>query len=127
MNTTPPRLPGRPSFVLLLAALLAGCSAMTQSQDNVFEPEREEQLRIEVRNFHFSEATLWTTTPSEGRSILGRVEGKNTQTFTIPWSRPQELAIEIDLLADQRCLTRRLHADPGDFLELQIDVDSCRG
>lgn len=83
------------------------------------------QIRIEVINRNFSDATLWAISPG-GRQRLGIVTGKTDATFTLDWDFSQPLQIEIDLLAGERCVTAPLQVDPGDVLELQIEVELRR-
>lgn len=83
------------------------------------------QIRIEVINRNFSDATLWAISRS-GRQRLGIVTGKTDASFTLDWDFPQPLQIEIHLLAGERCVTAPLQVDPGDVLELQIEVELRR-
>ncbi len=84
-----------------------------------------EEIRIEVRNLNFSDATLWAIGGGMRRR-LGVVPGKDDAAFTVPWRISQVLAIEIDLLAGVRCTTQEMIADPGDIIELQIDLELRR-
>jgi hypothetical protein len=52
--------------------------------------------------------------------------------FTVPWDIPTALWLEIDMLAGDRCTTEALQVDPGDDIEVVVDVDMngsplCRG
>lgn len=110
---------------LLLA--LAACATGGQGEGggNPFSSalsERQE-IEIKVRNFHFSDATVWVLARQGKRTRLGIVTGKSDAVFTIPWRFPDPMRMEFDLLADVRCLTDEITVDPGDVLELQISVD----
>ena len=67
-------------------------------------------------------ATLYAITPGS-REKLGILTGKMEAIYTLPWKFSTELRIEIDLLAGKRCTTRAMPVDPGDDIELIIDVD----
>ena len=81
----------------------------------------EQRVSVHVRNLTFSEATLWALSRS-GRQRLGIVSGKGDAVYTIPWRTSQPMQIEIDLRAGPRCTTEQLQVDPGDALELQIEL-----
>jgi len=82
-------------------------------------------VSIHVRNLNFSQATLWAVSRG-GRQRLGVVGGKEDAVYRIPWTFPQPMEIEINLLAGPRCTTEALEVDPGDVLELQIEMDLSR-
>ena len=105
--------------------LLASCSTVPGRGSPFSGGGVREEIRIEVRNLNFSDATLWAI-GSRGRSRLGVVLGKQDAAFTIPWRFSGPLAIEIDLLAGVRCTTQEMMTDPGDIVELQIDLELRR-
>jgi hypothetical protein len=114
----------RPRAALAISMLMAaaGCAAMGLGAQDPFAGDGERELvRIHVRNLNFSEANLWAVSPS-GRRRLGTVTGKGDAVYTIPWNFSERLQIEIDLLAGPRCITDPLIVDPGDELQLQIEV-----
>ncbi|MGW8268486.1 MAG: hypothetical protein ACWGSQ_19115 [Longimicrobiales bacterium] len=118
----------RPSAFLLLpaVALLAGCSQAGRSTGGSFPSDSEARsIRVYVTNRNFMDATLWAVTPGT-RNRLGIVTGKKDAVFTVPWDFSQDLRIEIDMLAGSRCITEVLPVDPGDDIELIIDVDMTR-
>ena len=118
----------RKSLTTLSLALLAtGCgggSMATQSGGGPFAAAADgpRTVSIHVQNLNFNDATLWAVSPS-GRQRLGVVGGKGDAVYRIPWTIPQTLQIEINVLAGSRCTTQPLQVDPGDTLELQIQLD----
>lgn len=118
----------RKSLTALAVALLAtGCgggSMATSSGGGPFAAASDgpRTISIHVQNLNFNDATLWAVSNS-GRQRLGVVGGKGDAVYRIPWTFPQRLQIEIDLLAGSRCTTEPLQVDPGDSLELQIQLD----
>ena len=115
----------RGAAVLILAALALGCAAggpRTEGTDPFSgDPGERGELRIEVQNFNFSDARLYALVRDSERRLLGQVTGKGEETFTMRWTFPQPLRLEIDLLAGPKCVTREIMADPGDVLDLQIE------
>lgn len=114
----------------LAAALLlplTGCasSGTGTAAVNPYSQDLEErrEVRIDVRNFNFADATVWALARGGDRTRLGIVTGKSSASFTLPWTFSEPLRLEFDLLADVRCMTESLTVDPGDVLELQISVD----
>ena len=116
-------------FAATLAALLTlgGCATgKTKPVDgNPFSQELAErnEVQIQVRNFNFSDATVWAVVRDGRRTRLGYVTGKTDAVFTMPWTFSEPLRLEFDLVADVRCVTEQIMVDPGDILELQISVD----
>jgi hypothetical protein len=82
-------------------------------------------ITIRVRNLNFSEARLWAISRS-GRERLGVIGGKADGVYRIGWNFSQPLQVEIDLLAGPRCTTEPLEVDPGDEIDLQIELDLSR-
>ncbi len=105
--------------------LLTSCSTVPGQGSPFSGGGVREEIRIEVRNLNFSDATLWAIGGGMRRR-LGVVPGKDDAAFTVPWRISQVLAIEIDLLAGVRCTTQEMIADPGDIIELQIDLELRR-
>ena len=105
--------------------LLTSCSTVPGQGSPFSGGGVREEIRIEVRNLNFSDATLWAIGGGMRRR-LGVVPGKDDAAFTVPWRFSQVLAIEIDLLAGVRCTTQEMIANPGDTIELQIDVELRR-
>ena len=110
-------------FTLSLVGFAAACSQRGASLGNPFPGAAgDESIRIHVTNLNFMDATLYAITPGS-REKLGILTGKMEAIYTLPWKFSTELRIEIDLLAGKRCTTRAMPVDPGDDIELIIDVD----
>ena len=105
--------------------LLTSCLTAPTQRSPFSGGGAREEIRIEVLNLNFNDATLWAIGDGRRRR-LGVVIGKQDATFTIPWRITQTLAIEIDLLAGVRCTTRELTTSPGDIIEVQIDLELRR-
>lgn len=121
-----------PHVTLLSLLALAGCSGAGRAPGTAFAPEsRADSIRVYVTNRNFMDATIWAVSTGNRRR-LGIVTGKREAVFTVPWEFSTELWLEIDMLAGRRCVTESLPVDPGDDLEVIIDVDMngspmCRG
>jgi hypothetical protein len=119
--------------IFALALAIGGCaSSGDPAGGDPFggEGARPTTVRLIVQNLNFSDARLYQIRRT-GRRSLGIVGGKQTQEFTLEWTIPESLQIEISLLAGPRCLTREMEVDPGDVLELQIaavftQTSACR-
>lgn len=117
-----------------LAAVLVSSACASSNRAGELEPFTQvgppSSIRVIVQNLNFSEARLYAIRRGM-RTSLGIVGGKQDAEFTIDWSIPDPLQIEIHLLAGPTCTTRELQADPGDIIELQIasvfsDSQACR-
>ncbi|MBW3535157.1 MAG: hypothetical protein KY453_08075 [Gemmatimonadetes bacterium] len=106
---------------LVLIASACG-SATSASSADPFERAGSRNIRIEVTNLNFNDATLHALRGGE-RHRLGTVTGKGSASYTMDWPLPQPLRIQIDLLAGGDCTTRSMQVDPGDIIELQIELD----
>lgn len=112
--------------VLMLLAGLGGCAsggAGAPAGNPFGDMSERNEVRITIRNFNFSDATVWVLARGAQRKRLGVVTGKSDADFTVPWDFSQPMIMEFDLVAGPRCTTRPLEVDPGDVLELQIAVD----
>ena len=105
--------------------LLASCATSRGGGDPFSGGGGNREIRIEVLNLNFNDATLWAIGDGTRRK-LGVVSGKNDEDFTIPWRLSGPLAIQIDILAGVRCITQEMMTDPGDIIELQIPADFRR-
>jgi hypothetical protein len=116
-----------PRAVLFLTAFLvvssAGCKAIAPGLFG--ERRARPMIRIDVTNLNFQDATLIALRGGE-RHRLGTVTGKGSASYTLEWRTPQSFQIEIDLLAGGRCTTRPVTIDPGQQINLQIEVDLRR-
>lgn len=111
---------------------LTGCASSggPENDSDPFGGEGARSVRLIVQNLNFSDARLYAITRG-GRRSLGIVGGKTTEEFTLDWTTPESLQIEINLLAGPRCYTREMEVDPGDVLDLQIasvftQTSACR-
>jgi hypothetical protein len=90
-----------------------------------------EEIRIEIQNLNFADATVWARVQGGNRTRLGTVRGKSDSVFTMPWRFPLPLRLQVDLVGGGRCTTEDLMVDPGDSLLMQIqpvlaNSDFCR-
>lgn len=114
----------RPRVAALgLAMLMVGCGSSGSSQegDPFAGRAQDATVRIIVQNLNFADARLYTIVRGARRQ-LGIVGGKQDAEFTLPWTIPEPLQVEINLLAGPQCYTRELMVDPGDIIELQISA-----
>ena len=81
-----------------------------------------QQIRLNVRNNNFYDATL-TAIADSGRRRLGTVGGNQSAVFAMPLSFVSGLRIEIDLLAGGSCTTDFITVSPGETVELEISAD----
>ncbi len=112
-------------LLALLGTVVAACG--TTSGDRGGSPfdaasGEGDQVQIEIQNRDFNDATVWAVTPGGDRR-LGIVGGKTDQTYTLDWSRAQTLQLRISIQSGPTCLTRRLATDPGDVIQMSIDID----
>jgi hypothetical protein len=82
--------------------------------------EGRAEIRIEVRNSNFNEATIYAIRVGSRRR-LGRVQGANDETFRLPWPASDRLQFEVDILGGQDCTTRLVMVSPGQTVLLTID------
>jgi hypothetical protein len=118
----------RLATTLVLAALAAGCAASGgRGSGNPFGDDGPpRQIRLIVTNHDFNDATLDAFRDAE-RIRLGVVTGKTEETFTLPWPTTQTLQLRISLLSAGDCLTDAITVDPGEVIELQIQLQAVRG
>lgn len=109
---------------LVSAVVLTAC-ASSGTPGSEMEPFTQTgpptTITIIVQNRNFADARLYVFRRG-ARESLGVVGGKTDEEFTLDWSFTDPIQIEIDLVAGPSCRTEELRADPGDILELQIDV-----
>ncbi|MFO8174972.1 MAG: hypothetical protein ACQET1_00925 [Gemmatimonadota bacterium] len=113
-----------PIMIVLLGTVAAnGCSVGPGPSSTSFGGDYgDESIRIFVTNLNFMDATLWAVTTGT-REKLGIVTGKRDAVYTLPWKGYTDLRIEIDILSGPRCVTESLPVDPGDDIELIINVE----
>ncbi len=108
---------------LLLLAATSGCSAVNAINPFDRGSGRSDHVQLRVQNLNFNDATLHSVTTG-ARVRLGIVSGKASGAFDIPLSAPQDVQIEVDLVGESPFLTNPVPAQPGETLELRIEVDS---
>ncbi|MCG6989459.1 MAG: hypothetical protein LJF06_14950 [Gemmatimonadetes bacterium] len=116
----------RPSSlpILLLLLLPAGCASATGSANPFAAASGASRIHIKVQNDNFYDATIWAVVNGARQQKLGVVTGKQNADFTMAWTVPRILQLEIDLMTgNMSCRTDALTVDPGDDLELQITAD----
>jgi len=119
-------------ITLFLLLLLTGCSHAGRSSRASFASDPgASSISVYITNRNFMDATIWAVSTGTRRK-LGVVTGKGDAVFTVPWDVSTDLWLEIDMLAGDRCTTESLPVDPGDEIEVVIDVDMngsplCRG
>lgn len=125
----------RAALAATVAALTVGLAACATASDPPPSPfsdaPGDREIRIEIQNLNFSDATVWAVVQSGRRIRLGTVRGKSDSIFTLPWEFSLPLSMDIDMLAGPRCRTEGLQVDPGDFIQLQIqpvfsETERCR-
>lgn len=114
--------PGRKLLATLVPVALVASACAAASQADPFSSAGSRSIRIEVVNLNFNDATLHALRGGD-RQRLGIVSGKGSASYTMDWPMPQPLRIQIDLLAGGDCTTRAMQVDPGDIIELQIELD----
>ena len=107
----------RAATVGVLAAAAFGCSAF--GGGDPFTGTTKAEIVIEVDNRNFNQATVWVLS-SSGQRRLGVVNGKVMKTFTVRWSRPDDLRLRVRVLGEQGFTTDRQLVVPGDHVELRI-------
>ena len=112
-----------PAALALVTLAATACAGTTQSDP--FTDPGDRSIRIDVTNLNFNDATLHAIRGAE-RHRLGIVSGKGSASYTLGWPLSMPLRIEIDLLAGDACTTRALQVDPGDVIDLQIEMDLRR-
>lgn len=108
-------------LVLSLLLVASACSIFRREQASPFDGSAgERQVRIDVDNQNFNDATLHAIRGGE-RHRLGIVVGKTEASFTLDWPMSAEMEIEIDYLASHKCVTPKMFVDPGDILALKLE------
>lgn len=86
---------------------------------NPFEDsEQGEEIEILVRNFNFTQVTVYTARAGAGRR-LGVVPGKGEATFKLRWFLP-DIRLRVRPLAGDDFYTETITVAPGELLELVV-------
>jgi len=120
-----PSLPRGARVVAATLALIAcACGTRTSypGQDPFSGDVPAQQIRLNVRNNNFYDASLMAVSDT-GRRRLGTVAGNQSAVFSMPMSFVSGLRIEIDLLAGPTCVTDFITVSPGSIVELEIPPD----
>ena len=105
------------------AILVVGCYTGGAGSGSFSKDQAKEEIKIFITNVAFMDATVYGVVNGSKRR-LGRVTGTRESVFTMPFRFPAEMYLEIDMLAGPKCRTERMTVDPGDHLELVIQMDS---
>lgn len=113
--------------VIVAAAALAAAGCGVANIPNPFDrgAAQRQSLRILVDNLNFNDATLHLVTGGS-RSRLGVVTGKSTATFSVDWTVPRSVWIDVDLVGEDGFRTNAVDGRPGESLQLLIESDSRR-
>ncbi len=111
---------------VLLVLTVGACSAFRPPSPFENRDQAKPQIRINVVNLNFADATLTARRGAESHR-LGTVAGKGQASYVLEWPLPLALQIEISLLAGGSCRSTPLYVDPGDIVDLQIQVQITRG
>lgn len=109
----------------VVAAVLAGGSVGCASSNDPGPFQGDPTINIEVVNRNYMDATLFAQWLG-GRRRLGIVTGARTAVYELEWEQPQELQLEIDMLAGDKCLTPPIMVNPGDIITVEIDMELNR-
>jgi hypothetical protein len=114
--------------LVALSTVLGGCAHL--APPDIFKSGHR-PVRIDILNRNFNDASVWAVYRAE-RVRVGTVTGKSDGTFPLPWTGPEPVHMEIDLVGGERCVTEPLMVDEGDVLYLEIQPElstmtECRG
>lgn len=92
--------------------------------DNPFRPDAAQQseIGISIENQGFNDARIYAVSVA-GLQLLGQVPGKGTRSFTLRWTRLDDLRLRMDFLAGETYQSNSVDAAPGDRVELVIPID----
>ena len=104
--------------------MVVGCTNSRRINDPFRggEASGEGQIRIEVQNQNFNDASLHALRGGE-RVRLGDVGGKSDRQFTLRWNFSMDLQVEVDLVGGGTCRVDPLNADPGDRIWIRIPTE----
>lgn len=126
------RARSKAALTLLPAAImLSACAGMGGTSSDPFSgAEGRNEFRLVVENQNFYDATIYALMNGMRRR-LGSVGSNSDGVFTVPLGAPQDMRLEISMLAGPTCVTYPIPVDPGDTVRFQIrpgpvGSDFCR-
>ena len=78
-----------------------------------------EFIEIVVDNRYLSDVRIWAVSGA-GNEYLGVVMGKNKETFTHRWLRPDDLRLLVRTIGGRSFTTRGIDTAPGESVEVQV-------
>ena len=104
-------------IVVLSAALLAGCAGRPDT--GFMERRVSSDIQLTVQNNDFNDARVYAIWSGSGRTRVGLVTGKTSETFKIQW-KSNVVRIEADFIAGGSFAADPIDVNEGDHLELVI-------
>lgn len=86
----------------------------------------EDEVRVEVQNLNFNDASVWALRSSQ-RIRVGRVTGKTDVSFTVRWNTAQPIAFEVDVVGGRSCRTGSIPVEAASRVWLSIPSDMGLG
>lgn len=110
---------GAPCVGVAIVAVLgiAGCAMVTE-RINPFAKGSSGTIRLYVENNNYHQATI--SALGNLRRRIGIVGGHRSESFRIDWPGPDELQLEIDILAGGNYITNSVPLEPGETATLYI-------
>jgi len=113
-----------------LVALLLGCAAKSEDEDQDVEPSRyDAETALEVENHGWSDIVIYLV---RGTAVdrLGMVGSLNTKTFVFPFRRlgtGNDVRLRADPIGDSRAFTsENLLVQPGQWIKWTLESDLTR-
>ena len=116
--------------MLGLVALLLGCAARSEDEDQDVEPSRyDAETALEVENHGWSDIVIYLV---RGTAVdrLGMVGALNTKTFVFPYRRlgsGNDVRLRADPIGGPRTFTsENLLVQPGQWIKWTLESDLTR-
>ena len=106
----------RSLMVLAFMFMASGCGVVRMSDQLA---NSGEFIEIVVDNRYLSDVRIWAVSGA-GNEYLGAVMGKNKETFTHRWLRPDDLSLLVRTVGGRSFTTRGIDTAPGESVELQV-------
>ena len=113
-----------------LVALLLGCAAKSEDEDQDVEPSRDDaEVALEVENHGWSDIVIYLV---RGTAVdrLGMVGSLNTKTFVFPFRRlgtGNDVRLRADPIGAERTFTsENLLVQPGQWIKWTLESDLTR-